>query len=154
MRAPAAIAWSARRSVPERPSAGAGSSSSNRRSAGARNGSCLALARRPFGQCRRLRGLHGGPGARGYVEHRRCRPAAGGPERLELARGQLAQTGERRLAGEGADDDQLGRGLLGVGEREHVEELELVVEVVLEPEHDLEVVAERLEQLAVTPLER
>jgi hypothetical protein len=32
--------------------------------------------------------------------------------------------------------------------------LELVVEVVLEPEHDLEVVAERLEQLPVAPLER
>jgi hypothetical protein len=41
-----------------------------------------------------------------------------------------------------------------VGEREYVEELELVVEVVLEPEHNLEVVAERLEQLPVSPLER
>ena len=83
-----------------------------------------------------------------------CRLAARGPERLELARRQLAQTGEGRLAGEGADDDQLGRGLLGVGEREHVEELELVVEVVLEPEHDLHAVAQRLEQLPVAPLER
>ena len=41
-----------------------------------------------------------------------------------------------------------------MGEREHVEELELVVEVVLEPEHHLEVVAERLEELPVAPLER
>ena len=40
MRAPAAIVWSADRSVRESPSAGAGSSSSNRRSAGARNGRC------------------------------------------------------------------------------------------------------------------
>jgi hypothetical protein len=44
--------------------------------------------------------------------------------------------------------------LLGVGEREHVEELKLVVEVVLEPQHDLEVVAERVEQLPVASLER
>jgi len=77
-----------------------------------------------------------------------------GPERLELPRGQLAKSGERRLAGEGADDDLLGRGLRGVGKREHVEELELVVEVVLEPEHHLTVVTERLEQLPVASRER
>jgi hypothetical protein len=41
-----------------------------------------------------------------------------------------------------------------VRERQHVEELELVVEIVLEPEHDLAIVAERLEQLPVAPLER
>jgi hypothetical protein len=41
--APVATAWSARRSVHESPSAAAGSSSSNRRSAGARNGSCSVL---------------------------------------------------------------------------------------------------------------
>jgi hypothetical protein len=76
-----------------------------------------ALTSRPLGQCRRLGGLEGGPSARGYFKRVRWRPAAGGPERLELARRQLAQTGEGRLAGEGADDDQLGRGLLGVGER-------------------------------------
>ena len=81
------------------------------------------------------------------------RPREGQSVSSSLGR-QLAETGERRPAGEGADDDQLGRGLLGVGEREHVEELELVVEVVLEPEHHLEVVAERLEQLPVAPLER
>jgi hypothetical protein len=76
-----------------------------------------ALTSRPLGQCRRLGGLEGGPSARGYFKRVRWRPAAGGPERLGLARRQLAQTGEGRLAGEGADDDQLGRGLLGVGER-------------------------------------
>ena len=96
------------------------------------------LPRRPLGQRRGLRRLEGGPGARRRLEARPVPPAARGPERLELARGQLAETGERRLAGEGADDDQLGRGLLGVREREHVEELELVVEVVLEPEHHLD----------------
>ena len=40
-----------------------------------------------------------------------------------------------------------------MGEREDVEELELVVEVVLEPEHHLEVIAKRVEQLPVAPLE-
>ena len=78
----------------------------------------------------------------------------GGPERLQLGRCQLAQAGEGRPAGKGADDDQFGFGLLGVGEREHVEELELVVEVVLEPEHYREAVAQRIEQLLVAPLER
>jgi hypothetical protein len=41
-----------------------------------------------------------------------------------------------------------------VREREHVEELKLVVQVVLEPEHHLEVIAERLDELPVAPLER
>ena len=72
--------------------------------------------------------------------------AARRPERLELACGQLAE--------ERVDDDQLGGDVLGMGEREHVDELELVVEVVLEPEHDLDAVAERVEQLPVAALER
>ena len=41
-----------------------------------------------------------------------------------------------------------------MSECERVDQLELVVEVVLEPEHHLEAVAERLEQLPVAPLER
>ncbi len=41
-----------------------------------------------------------------------------------------------------------------MGERERVDQLELVVEVVLEPEHDLELIAERVEQPPVAPLQR
>jgi hypothetical protein len=46
-----------------------------------------------------------------------------------------------------------GQSVSSLGEREHVEQLQLVVEVVLEPEHHLDVVAERLEQLPVASLE-
>ena len=41
-----------------------------------------------------------------------------------------------------------------VRERERVEKLELVVEVVLEPQHHLNAVSERLEKLSITALER
>ena len=62
----------------------------------------------------------------------RCRDARR-PQGLQLVRGQLAEPAEGWLAGERADDDQLecsiGRGREG----EDVEELELVVQVVLEP---------------------
>src|SRR5205085_4811359 len=39
-------------------------------------------------------------------------------------------------------------------EREHVEELQLVVQVVLEPQHDRQAVAQRIDQPPVPPLER
>jgi hypothetical protein len=41
-----------------------------------------------------------------------------------------------------------------VGEREHVEELQLVVEVVLEPQHDVGVVVDCIKQLLIAALER
>ena len=76
---------------------------------GAEERELRGLARRPLGQRRRLRRLECGPGARGRLERGRFGRTAGRPERLQLARGQLAQAGEGRLAGEGPDDDQLGR---------------------------------------------
>ncbi len=154
MRAPAATAWSARRSVPESPSAGAGSSSSNRRSAGARNGSC-AVSR--VAHSASVVGSGAWKAAQALVAASSAAGAAGRREGQSVS-SSLAVSSPRPandgLPGKEPIDDQLGRGLLGVGEREHVEELELVVEVVLEPEHHLEAVAERLEQLPVAPLER
>ena len=38
-------------------------------------------------------------------------------------------------------------------QRERIDELKLVVEVVLEPEHDLDAAGERLDELPVAPLE-
>ena len=114
------------------------------------------VTRRPLGQRRRL----------GRLERRPRRSAAASSAAGVAVRreGQSVSSSSAvnsprpandGLPGKEPIDDQLGRrDLLGVGEREHVEELELVVEVVLEPEHHLQVVAERLEQLPVAPLER
>ena len=142
------------RSVRESPSAGAGSSSSNRRSAGARNGRC-ALA------CVAHSASAVGSGAWKAAQALAAASSAAGAARWregQSVSSSLAVNSPRpanaRLAGEGADDDQLGRSLRGAREREHVEELELVVQIVLEPEHHLEAVAQRLEQLQVAPLER
>jgi hypothetical protein len=81
------------------------------------------LACCPLDQCCGLRFLECGPGGCRCLESRGFCRAPCGPERLELACGELAEAGEGGLTGEGADDDQLGRSLCGVGEREHVEEL-------------------------------
>ena len=123
VRAPLAIACSTDRSVRESPSAGVGSSSSSRRSAGAKR-KTRGLTHRPFGDRCRLGLLEGGPGAGSRFQRRGCRRQARGPERLELTGRQLAQACERGLSGERADDDQLRGGIDGACEREHVEKLE------------------------------
>ena len=95
-----------------------------------------ALAERELGERRRLRLAQRRPRVRRRVEHRGSRAHPRRPERLELDCRQLAEPGERRPAGERADDDQLGCGPDAARERERVDQLQLVVEVVLEPEDD------------------
>src|SRR3954470_4595052 len=61
---------------------------------------------------------------------------AGGPQARELVRLELAEPGEAGAPGEGADADQLDRGRAVGQAGQDLDELELVVEVVLEPQHD------------------
>src|SRR5581483_8248432 len=92
---------------------------------------------RPRGERRRLRRAKRGPCVRGSGERLGSRNTALRPQRLELLRAQLAEAAERRPSRERVDDDQLRRRSDVVCERERVEKLQLVVEVVLEPEDDL-----------------
>ena len=78
------------------------------------------------------------------------------PEGLELGRVQLAEPGEPWPTLEAIDADQPQRadGNAGLGdEREHLDELELVVEVVLEPEDDVVARGERADECRVACLE-
>src|SRR5262249_52972594 len=83
-----------------------------------------------------------------------CRSDTGGPQRLELSRGQFTEPAKRRPSGERADDDQLGHTRRGARQREHIQELELVVKVMLEPQDDLLPPLQRPPELPVASLQR
>jgi hypothetical protein len=100
---------------------------------------------RERGEGSRLRLLQRVPGGCRRIERLACRGRPRRPQRLELVRRQLAEAGERGLARKGTDHDQLGCGVDAARERERVDQLQLVVEVVLEPEHDLRAVVQRVE---------
>jgi hypothetical protein len=72
------------------------------------------------------------PGRTCCHDVRPARRAARRPERLELARIELAQTAERRHARKRGHDDQLGQDTTVVREREGVDQLQLVEQVVLD----------------------
>jgi hypothetical protein len=93
------------------------------------------------------------PGGRRLIEHLGRHLPASRPERLQLVRCQLTEPVERRLPGERVDDDRLQRPFESVGQRQDVDQLELVVEIVLEPEHDATPIAQRRAKLLVSPLE-
>jgi hypothetical protein len=76
-----------------------------------------------------------------------------GQRGLKLICGQLAESAKRRPAGKRAHDDQLGRGRRRAGQREYVEELELVVQVVLEPQNHMLPVPQRVQELPVASLQ-
>ena len=135
-RAPAAIACSACRSVPREPVRAA--QAAPRAAAAARRGGTAAPRSRagPLGERCRLGRAEGVPGGRRLGEHLRGRRAPRRPERLQLVRGQLAQPVEDGLPGNEPTTISSGAAPRLVREREHVEELQLVVEVVLEPQHD------------------
>ena len=96
---------------------------------------------------------HGGPGR----DRGGQRVLAGGhptrPERLELVRGQLAEAAEAGPAGKRVHHDEL-RGAYRGDQRQRVRQLKLVVQVVLEPQHYLLPVLQRLDQLPVPILQR
>jgi hypothetical protein len=96
----------------------------------------------------------GSPGLAGGGQRLRRGGAPGGPQRLELARAQLAQSAKPRPARERGHDDQLGQRPVLVDQRQGVDQLQLVVQVVLEPEDDTGALAQRPDELAVTALER
>ena len=108
----------------------------------------------PLGERSRLGRSEGIPDRRRSGERIGCRRAPRRPQRLQLVRGELAQTVKGRLAGKRVNDNQFRRGTGLVRERERVDELQLVVEVMLEPEHHLQPVAQRFNELPITPLER
>ena len=132
----------------ESPSPRPGSSSSRRSSAAPRNGSSATPTRASSASPARLGRAHGLPGENGAGEHVPGRGAPQRPERLELGRRSARRARGTGPPGKRVDHDQLaaarrhGRRLRG--EREHVEELQLVEQVVLEPEHDRLPVLERL----------
>ena len=90
-----------------------------------------------------LRRAEGIPGPACEREYLRADRLAGGPERLELVWAQRPEV----IVGL----DQLGA---LAGERQRLQQLQLVVEVVLEPEHDVAARCESVRVEPVAPLER
>jgi hypothetical protein len=150
----------ARRHGPQRPPFGAGQ-------AVARAGQLLeqpeqrGLQERQPGQVRpgdrgergRVGVAQGGPGRDRGGQRVLAGGYPGRPERLELVRGQLAEAAELGPAGERADHDELGRAAGAGRQGERVRQLELVVQVVLEPQHHRLPVPQRLDELPVPPLQ-
>src|SRR3954451_14556378 len=97
---------------------------------------------------RRLRRLEGRPCFPCCVELSKACRSTRRPERLQLAGAELAQARERGLSRGRADDNQLGRSLRRMRERKRIDELQLIVEVVLEPENDVSTRVECIEELA------
>ncbi len=137
--APAAIASEICRLVPERPSWTEGNCSRWRpNAAGRKDRSGEVVAARA--------GSVGGPSPSCQRELRRGDDPPRRPERGDLLGVELAEAVERLDTGESVGADQRQAGVAKVSLREPVEDLEqleLIVEVVLEPEDDLLVVRDR-----------
>ena len=93
-------------------------------------------------------GAQGSPGASAERELPAADALALGPQRGKLRRCELPQSGEALDAAEAVDADQLdlGQGLAQREARQHAHESRLVVEIVLQPQHDVTIVGGRPRQ--------
>src|SRR6185295_17487661 len=102
----------------------------------------------------RLRCAYRVPGLPCCGEQFRCGLGSLRPERLELVGGQLAEPTEVGLARERAHDDQLDRCFRPACKCQRIDQLELIEEVVLEPENDARPAAQRFQELLVATSQR
>src|SRR4051794_10726776 len=108
-------------------------------------------------ECTRVFGANVLPDRPHVGEERRPDRHSLWPQRLELVGRELAEAAKAGTAGERPDLDELERVVTNAGatnEREHVNELQLVVQVVLEPEDDRPACAERAHELVLAGAKR
>ena len=148
VRGPLANAASAWRSVNDRPSVVHGNSCRCRCRAALRKGSSTQVGLQQGLERLGRHGAQGRPGARAERELPAADALALGPQRGELRRRELAEAGEALDAAEAVDADQLdlGQGLAQREARQHAHEGRLVVEIVLQPQHDVAIVGGRPRQ--------